>query len=116
MTKRTKPTTASVDDVLDDAMSTLHFSLTHLHKAIADIASGKAEKTKHDDESRIAHLASKVGSIVDSARKVEAARRKRVETLTMQQVVAWLRAATPEDRAKVVREVQSMERRGTVLG
>jgi hypothetical protein len=110
------PTEITVDDVLDEAVETLSFSVKHLRTKIVAIADGKAEKTKHDDESRIAHLASKVGSVVDAMRKVENMRKRRLEALTLATVTAFLRQCSDDDRARIARELEAMKTRGGVLG
>src|SRR5690348_10782839 len=111
--KSTKKTTSTskptIESVLDDAIDTLNLGLTHLRTEIGKIAAGKAKKTRHDPASRIAFLTGKVGAIVDSARKVEGARAKRLEKLTPAMVLEYLRSLDAAERAHILREAQHFD-------
>lgn len=113
MAKRTKATSESV---LDSIIGTIALAADSIHNEIELIKSGKAKANGHDRGSRIAFLSSKLGSLADSVRKIEAARAKRNTDLSLVQVVAWIRQQPEDDRARVEREIQNMRRRGGVLG
>lgn len=97
----------TVEGVLDGAIETLHLGLTALRDEILKIKSGKSKSNKHDKGSRIAFLTSKVGSIADSVRKVEAARLKRITSLTPALVLAWFRELDATEQARFLRELQT---------
>lgn len=107
-----KPT---IESVLDDSISTLELGLRHIRAEIEAIAAGKAKKTKHDAGSRIAFLASRVGSIADSIRKVETARAKRFDNLTPAMVIGWLRQLDPAERLSFLREASQIDARKSGL-
>ncbi len=110
--KADKPTTESV---LDASIETLAMGITALRDELAAIINGTAKKTKHDKASHIAFLTQRVGAIADSLRKVEAARAKRFDDLTPAIVLAYLRQLDPTDRARLVREAQGIDTKGSGL-
>jgi hypothetical protein len=110
--KRQVDRRTDVEVVLDDSVSTLRDSVAFLKQEITDIRNGRGGDSQHDDASRVAFIAEKVGRIADSVRKVEAARRRRDEELDLPRVVAWLRQQTDEDRARVIREMHSAGKGG----
>ncbi len=101
---------------MDVAAAIFDESLRAILDEIRGIRAGKVDTAPHSPVTRIAWLAQRASSTIAEQRKVETARRKRDEELTLPQVVAWLRAQAPEDRARVARELSAMERRGGVLG
>ena len=113
--KTARPTEITVEDVLDGAIATLKLGLDKIREEIELIASGKAAKSRHDDASRIAFLTSRVGSIADSVRKVEAARSKRLDDLTPAIVLSYLRGLDASERAQIVREANHIDTRRSGL-
>lgn len=115
MTKRRPAIKPTVESLLDDSISTLALGITEIRGEIEKIAAGKAAKSRHDNASRIAYLTGKVGSIADSIRKVEAARAKRLDNLTPALVLAYLRQLEASDRARIIREAQGIDTKGSGL-
>lgn len=120
MTRAKKPAASSpatLDTVSASVLELLVMGVDALHVELKTIVESKDDKNaKYDKASRIAFVLSKAGPVGDTIRKMQAAEQKRVTALTLQQIVAWLRA-NPEDRARVAREISQMDgRRGGVLG
>lgn len=113
MTKKTKATSESV---LESIIGTIAVAADAIRTEIDLIKAGKAKANGHDTGSRIAFLSSKLGSLADSVRKIDAARSKRTGELTLAHIVAWLRQQPKETQAQLTRELHSMARRGGVLG
>lgn len=109
--------TATVDAVLDIAIGAMHLGAVEIRSQMDKIIAGTAEKSKHDKASRLAFLAEKAGSIADSARKVEAARHKRLTGLTRQLVVAWFRTQlTAPEQEQVLRELAGANEGRNIFG
>lgn len=107
---------STVETVLDASIDTLAVGLGYLRDEIEAIKTGKAAKSRHDAGSRIAFLTSRVGSIADSIRKVEAARAKRLDDLTPAIVLAYLRQLEPAERTNLLREASQLDARKSGLG
>ncbi len=107
---------STVETVLDDSIDTLRVGLSYIRDEIEKIKTGKAAKSRHDAGSRIAFLTSRVGSIADSIRKVEAARAKRLDDLTPAIVLAYLRQLEPAERINLLREASNIDARKSGLG
>jgi hypothetical protein len=112
MKRATAPTT---EHLLDALLGDLEYGQRALRVELEGIVKGKGADSKHDKGSRIAFLMARIGSVAEQVRKIEAARRSRIESLTLPMVVAFLRG-DPDARAKVAREIHSMDSRGGVLG
>lgn len=115
MSKRKKPAPTTSESVLDDVLDTMRAGVAHIRTEIEKIAKGKAEKTGHDRASRIAFLTAKVGAIADSLRKVEAAKAKRKDQLTPDDVIAYVRALDPQDRTRLLRDLAELDNRKSGL-
>jgi len=101
--------------VIDESVDILALGLRHIRAEIKAIAAGGGAKSRRDPASRIASLTARVGSIADSARKLEAARAKRNDLLTPAMVMAWLRQLHPEERADFLREASQIDARKSGL-
>lgn len=99
-----KPPSGEDNDTLVSLAETLRAMIADLQDAVAD--------AKRKDPALVKQLV----SLVTELRKVDAARRKRLEALTLPMVIAFLRNLEPEERARVGRELQQMDARGGVLG
>jgi len=108
MAKQRTKTAPTLDAVLDRALETLNYGLTHIEKELKDIVSGKAKSNGHDKGSRIAFLTQRVGAIADSVRKVEAARQKRLDQVTQSIVIAWARELDETELARLVADLQQI--------
>lgn len=107
-TKQARTSAPTLDGVLDRALTTLNYGLTHIEKELVSIVSGKAKANGHDKGSRIAFLTARVGAIADSVRKVEAARAKRLEQVTHSIVVAWARELAETDLARLIADLEQL--------
>jgi hypothetical protein len=115
-TKRTTTVTKpTVESLLDASIETLSLGINAIRGEIVLIAAGKGPKSKHDKGSRIAYLTSRVGSIADSIRKVEAARAKRLSDLTPAIVLAYLRQLDATERAHLITEASHFDARKSGL-
>ncbi len=115
MAKQKNSSATTPETVLDDVLGVLRTGVEHIRTEIEKIANGKAEKNGHDNASRIAFLTAKVGAIADSVRKVEAAKQKRNENLSVAHVVAWARELEANDRKHLVAELQRIDRKRSGL-
>lgn len=116
MKKKRNTQESATETLLEESVDTLRYGLKQIRREIELIATGKAKDNGHDAGSRIAFLTVRVGTIADSVRKVEAARAKRVSAITKSQVLAYLRQLDVAERAQLIREMQALDRGGSVLG
>jgi hypothetical protein len=106
---------ATIETVIDDAIGVLAIGLAALRADIEKIRKGKGPASKHDAASRIAFLTGKVGGIADAARKLEAARAKRLG-LTPAVVIEYLRQLDATERAGLLHEASLIDARKSGLG
>lgn len=112
---REKSTEATVEGVLKASIETLSLGIDAIQREIKLIAADKGAKSKHDKGSRIAFLTSRVGSIADSLRKVEAARAKRYDDITSSIVLNYLRGLDASERARIIREAIAIDEKRSGL-
>lgn len=112
--KQTKPE-ATVENVLDESIEALRFGVEAIRAEMEKINAGKAGKSKHDKASRIAFLSQRVGAIADSVRKIEAARAKRTNTITVALVLEWFRSLSDGEQERLLRELPNQRRKGSGL-
>ncbi|MCA1833028.1 MAG: hypothetical protein ABR520_11200 [Mycobacteriales bacterium] len=82
---------------------------------IERVRTGKLGKSKRDPGSLVASLASKAGAIYEATRKAEAARLKRLESITPALVLQWFRQLDRADREHILRELSVIESRRSGL-
>lgn len=111
---KTQETTT--ESLLAKVLGTLEYGHDAIRKEIELISKGKAEDNGHDRASRIAFLTSRLASIVDSIRKVEAARTKAAASVSRAQVLAFLRGLEPAEQTQIYREAQTASQKRGVLG
>jgi hypothetical protein len=90
-------------------------ALVTVRDEIAALTNGKSKPGKYTVPDRVAYLAKQASSFAAELRKAEAAERKRTEDLTVADVVAFLRAMKPRDRANLLAEVAAIEAGGSGL-
>lgn len=98
-----------------DAQATYEMALRYLHDEIAAVINGTAPKTRHDPGYRVATLTKMIAQVDGERRKARALESKRLEKVTRQVVIAWLRAADSDERRGVAREIAAMEQEGSIL-
>lgn len=109
------PTTApTLEGVNQGAIETMALGVDAIRAEIERVRGGKA-KSKRDPGSLIASLAAKAGAIYEATRKAEAARLKRLESITPALVLAWFRQLDRADREHLIRELSVIESRKSGL-
>lgn len=117
--KAGKPAPKKLETAAQVATSIYEESLLAIRNEIRGIIAGRIVPAGHDAASRIAWLAQKASQISGEQRKAEASEAAASRRLTIPQIIAFVRQLDQSDRARVHRELQSMEARagkGTVLG
>src|SRR5262249_41829663 len=109
---RTNPTAEAVHNA---ALEPMAVSVDAIRDQIDEIATGKTKPSRRDPGSLIASLGAKAGAIYEATRKAEAARLKRIQSITPALVLAWFRQLDRTDREHMLRELSVIESRKSGL-
>jgi hypothetical protein len=99
----------------DVAIAIFNESLHAILDEIRLIRAGKQDTSPHQPVTRIAWLAQRASSVQGELRKANAAREKGANAVNKPTVLAWARKLEQAERVQLVRELQDLDARRSVL-
>lgn len=120
MAKTSKKTASAASDEGEQLSGTLRDGIVAGAVALREQIgrATKAANGKKYNQAAVSHLAwllKQAAQVLDSVRKAEAADDGSLRKLSRARVMAWLRQREPEERAHIIRELQAMDRGGSIL-
>jgi len=104
------------EELLDQLRASLLEGARALHGRILAIAKKlQGAKYNQKDASHLAWLTKQAAQVMGEVRKLDEAERKRLQQLTPALVLAWLRQLDASERARILREAEGQEARGSGL-
>lgn len=106
----------SAESQLADVRATIALGLDGIREEIEGLVDETIKpQPPHDRASRIAWLTKQAAQIGGELRKMDKAELKAVEDLSPALVLAYMRTLEQGDRARLVREIQALDRAGGLL-